>query len=78
MIVPIPKGASCCGSPSSYHSISLLPVVSREAHMMYGLLSDHLAIAQPLSDHQWGFRSNRFVLLSVIKFFFVPSILLRI
>ena len=63
MIVPIPKSASCRGSLSSYRPISLLPVVSKllERHI-YGLLSDHLAIAQPLSDHQWGFCLNRYIL----------------
>ena len=59
-VVPIPKSASLCQSPSQFRPISLLSIVSKlfEKHIHY-LISVHLSIHHPLSNLQWGFQERK-------------------
>ena len=58
-IVPIPKGGDP-ENPGNYRPISILPVLSilLEKHL-HDLLSRHLNMYSPLSQHQWGFTSGK-------------------
>ena len=56
-IIPIPKHSSAPSSPTGYHPISLLPLISKvlERHIFNWLL-DFCQTQNPLSDSQFSFR----------------------
>ena len=55
MVVPIPK-SSDRSSPTNYHPISLLSILSKTLeHHIHWLISTHLAESQLVSEKQWGF-----------------------
>ena len=60
VITPIPKSAAKSSDPGNYRPISLTCLLCKllEKHV-YGLMYEHLAKCQELSNLQWGFRSGR-------------------
>ena len=58
-VVPIHK-SSDKGSSKNYRPISLLPILSKllEKHV-YGLLSKHLQLSEPIYDSQFGFQQGK-------------------
>ena len=62
LILPIPKGSST-GSPSCYHPISLLPIISK----VLDILLNHLQSLNFISDKQWGFLDGRSTVTALFK-----------
>ena len=67
-VVPIPKGGDL-ENPANYRPISILPILSKllEKHL-HDLLSHHLKISSPLSEHQWGFTSGKSTTSALISY----------
>ena len=67
-VVPIPKGGDL-ENPANYRPISILPILSKllEKHLP-NLLSHHLKIFSPLSEHQWGFTSRKSTTSALISY----------
>ena len=67
-VVPIPKGGDP-ESPANYRPISILSILSKllEKHL-HDLLTHHLNIFSPLSEHQWGFTSGKSTTSALISY----------
>ena len=53
-IVPVPKNSDAT-SPSSYHPISLIPIISKVLERrVCNLIMDHLQLSTFISNRQWG------------------------
>ena len=67
-VAPIPKGGDL-ENPANYRPISILPILSKllEKHL-HDLLSHHLKIFSPLSEHQWGFTSGKSTTSALISY----------
>ena len=68
MIAPIPKSATKSSDPGNFRPISLTCILSKllEKHI-HGLMYEHLANQQELSDSQWGFRSGRSTVTALLS-----------
>ena len=67
-VIPIPKGGDP-ESPANYRPISILSILSKllKKHL-HDLLSHHLNIFSPLSEHQWGFTSGKSTTSALISY----------
>ena len=65
-VVPTPKSNEHF-NPSNYHSISLLPILSKllERHI-HVLISEHLTLSHPISNNQWGFQAGKSTVLALL------------
>ena len=68
MIKPIPKSPVKSSDPGNYRPISLTCLLCKllEKHV-YGLMYEHLANSQELSNSQWGFRPGRSTVTALLS-----------